>query len=496
MLSFRFFPYCIGLCLLSLFSCETDFDRYSTDKNHLLSFSTDTLSIDTILSTVGTKTYQFMVYNRNNQRLLISSIELQGGANSDFRINVDGMKGYQFKNVEIDKNDSIYIKVEATASHNEESKPVLLRDYVKFITNSVQQQVVLEAYGQDVIIMRGSIIESDSTLSNQKPYLVYDSLYVKEGATLHIQQGTTFYFYNRAELIVAGTLQVSGALQQPVIFRGDRLDINVNVPYDKIPGQWGGIRFKSSSYNNKIEYACIRNGLYGIDFERSETEQLKLFISNSVVTNSFHTLISAVNCRIEGENCEFSNAGGGLMRLTGGEYSFIHCTLANYFTWGGTSGNTVSLSNTWYDPVTNDTIPLPVSKADFLNSILYGNYFAAGVAIYKNSGKYAETPLQYFFNSCVLRAGDTKDNYQIIRENNGENIINCLFDKDPAFANPGTKYDKNNPFGYDFRLDSISPARNIADIDIANHLPYDMNGISRFLDEGPDVGAYEWISRK
>ena len=435
-----------------------------------------------------------MVYNRNNQRLLISSIELQGGANSSFRINVDGRKGHRFEHVEIDKNDSIYIKVEATASHNEESKPVLLRDYVKFTTNTVQQQVVLEAYGQDVVILRGSIIDSDSILSNQKPYLVYDSLFVKEGATLHIREGTTFYFYNRAELLIAGTLQVAGTQQQPVIFRGDRLDINVNVPYDKIPGQWGGIRFKSSSYNNTIEYACIRNGLYGIDFERSETEQLKLSIANSVITNSSHTLITAVNCRIEGENCEFSNAGGGLMRLTGGEYSFIHCTLANYFAWGGSaSGNTVSLANTWYDPVANDTIPLPVSKADFLNSILYGNSFAAGVTIYKNSGNYADTPLRYLFNSCVLRAGDAKDDYRIIRENNGESVINCLFDKDPVFANPGTKPDRNDPFAYDFRLDSISPARTMADPGIANQVPYDMNGISRLQDEGPDAGAYEWI---
>ncbi|GAJ20044.1 unnamed protein product, partial [marine sediment metagenome] len=57
-----------------------------------------------------------------------------------------------------------------------------------------------------------------------------------------------------------GTLMVSGTLEEPVTFQGDRLE----SMYEYIPGQWGGMYFINGSQNNKIDYAEIKNAVTGI----------------------------------------------------------------------------------------------------------------------------------------------------------------------------------------------------------------------------------------
>jgi hypothetical protein len=98
--------------LLTTFSCRKD--EIITDSSAKLSFSTDTLIVDTVFSTIGSTTRRIVVYNRNNQRINISTIAVAGGLNSQFRINVDGVSGNQHQNVEIEANDSLFIFVEVT----------------------------------------------------------------------------------------------------------------------------------------------------------------------------------------------------------------------------------------------------------------------------------------------------------------------------------------------------------------------------------------------
>ena len=54
-------------------------DHYSTNPTYRLSFSTDTLAFDTIFSTIGSTTRQFMIYNKNSEPLSIESIMLASG---------------------------------------------------------------------------------------------------------------------------------------------------------------------------------------------------------------------------------------------------------------------------------------------------------------------------------------------------------------------------------------------------------------------------------
>ena len=66
--------------------------------------------------------------------------------------------------------------------------------------------------------------------------------------------------------------------------------------------------------------------------------------------------------------------------------------------------------------------------------------------------------------------------------------------KDTIFKN--TFYDLNKLEYYNFIPDSVSPARNIGNPDVAKLYPVDLNGNSRLTDNMPDAGAYEWIPTK
>lgn len=473
-----FYLLLIVVSFVALFSCVSDIDDYSTNPGDAISFSTDTLSFDTIFSTAASTTKEFKVYNKNKKALLISSVSLQNADQTGFRMNVNGLKGTTVENVEVLGEDSITIFVETTLKPNGGNIPIQVVDEVVFITNGVQQKVILEAYGQDAYVWKGHVIENSETLLNEKPYLIYDSLIINEGAQLTIPAGTNIYLHSKAKIRVCGNIKVEGTLQAPVVFRGDRLDDVANVPYDRTPGQWSGIYFAPTSYDNELEYANIRNCSYGLYFEQSDPEKLKLKMKNTVVTNSSDTLFTAYNCHIEAENCEFSNAAGLVMYLSGGKYNFVHTTIANYFSWNiqGLKGS-IALSN-GFRRDKEDDVALPLTQADFLNSLVVST--GTGIIIDKVD---STATFNYMFQNCLLKASEKEI---------GSSTSNCLFNVNPRFAN----LNKDKDMYYDFRLDSISPARNVADPSITTNygLQYDMNNIYRFNDEGPDMGTYEWIS--
>ena len=123
--------------LFNLLACDGLDENYSTNPNHRLAFSTDTLSFDTIFTTIGSATKAFMVYNPNAQPLLISEIILASGEETGFRINVDGRKGDHFQDVRIPAEDSLYVFVEVTVNPNAENQPLLVEASVIFTTNYV-----------------------------------------------------------------------------------------------------------------------------------------------------------------------------------------------------------------------------------------------------------------------------------------------------------------------------------------------------------------------
>ena len=80
-----------------------------------ITFSHDTIYLDTVFSSVGSSTRSFTIRNTSNQNILIDKIALGRRGDSPFRINVNGISGEEINNVVLPAFDSLWVFVELTA---------------------------------------------------------------------------------------------------------------------------------------------------------------------------------------------------------------------------------------------------------------------------------------------------------------------------------------------------------------------------------------------
>ena len=489
------------LLLNLLAGCDGLDENYSTNPNHRLSFSTDTLSFDTVFTTIGSATKQFMVYNKNSEPLNIERIIQASPATSGFRINVDGRKGDNFDNVRIAAKDSMYIFVEVTVNPNGKDQPLLIQDSIVFTYNSVKQTVLLEACGQDVkLIKGGQTLSEDTKLTAERPYLIYDSLMIDKGVTVNIEEGTTFYMHDKAKIIVDGTIIANGTMDKPIVFRGDRLDFILDIlPYDRTPGQWEGIVFNNESFDNIFNNVIVRNGNNGITCKASDPEKSKLKINNSQITNMDGNVLTATNCNLEAANSEFTNATVDVVVLNGGKYSFTHCTLANYISAKsrhseskeGEASHTLQLFDN-YSNSNKAIMPYDLLQANFDNCIIDGS-LGAGKEIKIDIGTKSmllrNNDLKYHFDHCVVMMDQTSS----------ENFTDVIFikGKDESKMEYRMTGGEKNKYMYDFRPDKeTTPGVGKADLFVSQKYPVDRNGVNRLTNNGPDIGAYEFVPKE
>lgn len=444
-------------------------ESFSNDPNDRLIFSIDTVKFDTIFTQRGTATLSFKIYNRAKKSLKIESITLADAANSGFFINVDGSKGPVIRDMEIRGKDSLFVFVEANVDPTNRNSPLLIKDSIVFITNGVRQDVKLEAYGQDVFVLRGEVLpDGENTFSYEKPYLIYDSLVVPPASSLILPGGATLYFHNKATLEVKGQINAQGSTGRPVTFRGDRLDrLFADLPYDYLPGQWGGIHIHKDSYDNRFDHVSMRGTSTGIVIDSSDVSRTKITFSNSVIHNSRNNLVSSTESKIVAWNCQFSNASGALMSLSGGDAEFIHCTFANYFQLLDVIKSPLLV----FDRYTQADESLPL-KALFANCIIIGNSTLMQPLELLNT--------QISFNTCLFGVNGSDD----------DNFIHCIWNGDPMFIATGDNYQ------YNFNLSSESSAAYRAgDPQFINeNTRTDLLGNSRPEGINPDVGAYQYIA--
>lgn len=458
----------ITLTLFFAFYACQDRDDFSSDKNLTLSFSNDTISFDTVFSSIGSATKQFKIYNRNKNSLRIESIELMNPSKSGFRMNIDGEKGTKLANIEILKKDSLYGFVEVTVNPNDSKNPLLIRDSIRLIVNGNTQYLQLEAVGQDVFIWRDKVIKEDTIITDKKPFLIYNSLSVAKDATLNIKEGVTFFMRNNAVIEVNGTVKAEGTVESPVIFRGSRFDnIEADIPYDNVPGQWEGITFHSGSYNNSLQSVVIKNATKGITFTASDTQYKKAELKNIIVQNSSEYGMQAVNCKIDIENGLFANAAGSVVSLSGGEYSFTHCTMVNYYRWSARQAESIWLNNTYGNEI------YPLTKCDIINSIIYGSV-SKEIAL-KGIGS---SDFNYTFHNCLIKGTQSSDNH----------FTDVIWNTDPVFKD----INSSGIYSYNFELQASSPAIGKADKNYSSLIPFDLKGVSRLNDSAPDIGCYEY----
>ena len=466
----------VALCLPSLVftSCD-DEEHYTSSPSALLTFSEDTVRFDTVFTTIGSTTQLFKVYNRGKASLMISTIRLAGGGSTGFRVNVDGVSATSFTDVELRRGDSLYVFVEVTVNPRDEDNPFQIRDSLQFFLQSgICQQVQFEAYGQDMVPLRGETFMADTTLTGDRPYVVYDSLVVGRGVTLRMSEGTRLYFHDKAYVRIRGTLLAEGSVERPVVFRGDRLDnIFSYLPYDRLDNQWGGIIIDALSYGNQLNFVDIHSGGWGIRCDSADAALNKLTIENSVIHNVAGDALSAVNGRLWVGNTELTNAGGHCLRVRGGDVQVVYSTLANFYPWAY-RGAALSLSNEW----------CPLTRADFRSCIITG-YSSNELMLWPTSAPDSLT-FNYRFDHCLLNVPADSiqgDRYVEVRIDSVEHEVSRIAN----FPLIDTDI-----FYYDFSLDSLSQAVGAGNPeDALNLYPLDRLGRSRLEDEAPDAGARE-----
>ena len=468
------------LLLCSITSCLDD-EEYSLSPSDRLKFSTDTVKLDTVISGQPTNTYTFQVYNNAKKSLRIPHVYLASGSASPYRVNVDGtyLEGGVGKDFEISDGDSLRVFLFLNAPDRDSDIPVAENDKLVFVTEAgVSQEVVLTAAGQSVIPLKGKIIKEDTLLNSRRPYQILDSLVVEEGATLQLSAGVNLLFHPNANFVVKGRVIAEGNPELPVTVRGDRLgNMFSDQPYDRIPGQWGGIELRESSYGNRFNYCDIHSGTFGIRCDSSDVEQEKLRLENSIVHNMSGDVLKVKMSKVFVGNTQLTNAGGDCVSLLGGHATFVHCTLANFYSFTGGRGVALSFSN--YEGESR----LPLYSAAFYNCVVTG--YSEDEVMGGKSKDFEDDEFNYLFHSCLLNTPEYED----------EKVVNCLWDNNDNEVSREKNFYPEFDFKqliFSFGLSKLSLAVNQADAEITSkYYPADRLGRSRNLDEGPDMGCYE-----
>lgn len=402
----------IGLIATSCIS-----DAVSDSPGDVLTFSRDTVNFDTVFTDLGTPTARLIVSNRAKKAVNISSIRLRN-PESLFSINVDGVSARQFNDVEIWREDSIYIFIECYIPEEGGAEPFRVEDELEFVTNGVTQTVLLEAYGQNVTRLRSTRLSADTRFTAERPYVVFDSLVVDRGATLEIEPDTRLLFHDGAELIVHGSIRAKGEPGKLIQMRGDRLDnVLPDVGYDILAGQWKGMRISSGSFDNSLEYVDMRSTEEGLRVDScGDLSRSKLFLRNSWLHNSQSHVLEAKYARIDALGVCFSESAGAVVSLSGGINRFVQCTIANNYLFSAITEPLLSIYHCLPKHAEeNPRNSNPLMEGSFENCIIYG------LADDINEGNLDGTSV--YLRNVSLKNKGTDD----------EHFISCLWECDPLF---------------------------------------------------------------
>jgi hypothetical protein len=498
-----FISFIICVALISVSACRKDFSTIPNFGN--LEFSKDTVFLDTIFTNIGSATYSLKVYNRGSAAITIPEIQLENGTSSNYRLNVDGIPGKEFNDIDILAKDSIFVLIETTVAVANETNP-LYTDKILFDNGSNQQVVDLVTLvedavfifpGKDAISMKIDSLTLDGeptaikgrflqdtelTFTKLKPTVIYGYAAVPANKTLTIEAGAHVYFHNNSGLIVdnTGSLKVNGTLSEKVIFEGDRLENN----FSNIPGQWGTIWMRAGSKNNEIKHAQIKNGIIGILIDSigsSTTPTLKL--QNTEIYNHSNFGILARETNIEAHNVVIGSAGQASLAATiGGTYNFTHSTFANYWNNSIRPLPAVLINNSFVfinETGQEITETRDLKAANFTNCIFDGNN---NVEFFiDKTGEGGE--FNYSIKNCMLKFNDTNNSFEGVAEVDFAN--NTKYSDVILNGNPNFRDTQKSDFSIGEKSDAINRA-------VTTTFKIDFLGTDRT--NNPDIGAYQHIT--
>lgn len=454
----------LSLIILTAFvfnsSCKKESFTNSPDAR--ISFSSDSVYFDTLFSSTSSVTKSFKIFNENDQKLNLREIRLAGGANSSFRININGLAANEASNIEMEAGDSIYVFVSVKPGQSNQDQPFILEDSISFQFNGNERWVKLSAWGQDANFKNAYEVSEDETWTNERPYVIIGGLHIPQGKKLTIEKGTKVYFRADAPFIIDGTLEVKGEKYDStkVVFQSDRLD----DPYKGFPGSWPGLIFTEQSINNVISYAIIKNAYQGIVINETGIE-----INQTIIDNCYDAGILSVGSDLNASNLLVSNCGKGVILANGGNHKIIHSTIV------GISNNYVlhkepSLIITDFIRDGN-TVYVNDTKVELINSIIWGANGSVENEILIN--RVGTQSWEILISNNLIKN-------ELVPE--GVTLVQNIFNVDPEFEEIDS--DKRK---YNFRLMENSPAIGMGK---STGILFDLEGKGRNLST-PDLGAYE-----
>lgn len=473
-------------------SCEDDslFQGETVD----LSFSVDTLRFDTVFTEVGTITRFFKIYNNEEEAVIIDNITL-GPDNLFFRMNVDGNAGATIEDTRIEAQDSIYVFIEATIDPDNPRSvsPFIIEQLVNVEVKASNYDVLLEAYGQNANYIPNRFADSQinglpcnggsAIWNDPKPYVIYGVLGI-DNCRLQIAAGTKIYVhggvaisedigvYNDGIIVVtqSGTIDIQGTAAEPVLIRSDRLEEG----FQETPGQWAGILLQPGSRNNRLTHTIIQHSIVGLSVDSTASAVLDAcefsFTSGNGLSAS-HATVTATNCLY------YQNGSNGISIGFGGDYTFNHCTVANYDNQGSAlNANNIKCT----DPLCQEEILSFPLDMTFNNCIFVGND-EDEISILDGFRGNEPSFFQMDFNNAIVIVDELLDDPQFSNFLNDCNDCFRVTRSDTLFVDL-----REN----DFHLDSLS-----LPIDKGLSLPNVPQDIEDNLREigAVDIGCYEYL---
>jgi hypothetical protein len=465
----KYFFSAVFIFVVILFSCNKNSFITSPDAvvhtgSDYANYNNDTLRFDTLFTSVVSPTVSFKIFNSNGQKLRIDNLQLAGGNNSPFMINVNGVPGTQFSGLDIDANDSIYVFVSANISPTLSKNAFQVLDSIGVQYNGKTKYVQLEAYGQNVYVLNNKTIVSDTVFTNDLPILVYGNLTVAGSARLTINSGARLYFHGGSGLQVNGSLIANGsfATGDRITMQTDRLD----YPYSYLPGMWKGINFGANSSNNVLNYVSIGGAITGIADTLSAAipNLMKIKLNGCMVSNMSNAGVLLQNSFLNALNCLIVNSANNVVVTGGGNYNFEYCTIAGYSNNFISHAPSVQLGNERGGGASG------VLNAVFTNTIIYGTGGILNDEI--TVTKTGNTAFSILMNHVL---------YKLLSDISTINFNASVQNQDPEFVTINTLQNS-----YDFHLQANSPASGAG---TPTGTLIDMEGNSRSATS--NIGCYE-----
>ena len=306
----------------------------------------------------------------------------------------------------------------------------------------------------------------------ERPYVIYGYALINSYGTLKIEAGTKVYCHQGSGIISwsDGQLIIDGTSENPVVIQGDRLESY----YNNTPGQWDQIMLLDgrAGADHRISHAIIRNGFIGINCQSAlKVTECALRINNTVIENQSGYGLYSILYAVEAKNFTIANCGTSNVWAFGGDYRFVHGTVANY--WNGNEHkNNVAFSVRNYTIDASDELFYYPFNMEVDNCIIYGAQKDEFVTHFDPGADSS-----FVFDHCLMKTEKFA--------NATAGFSHCLFNTEPYFAD----YQHNN-----LHIDSIaSPVIGMGNPLFGNEVPYDLDGISRT--GAPDMGAYQFVDR-